>query len=116
MEIRELAKKEIKKAVKFYEDVVCTTEGKEAGMNNFEKDIIKAFKEDHILIAVEGEDIIGFSWSKMSETKNKKKIDKVIMLLISPDKYGVGVGGSLMEKEREYARKKGADVFDIEVG
>ncbi|MEE9152384.1 MAG: GNAT family N-acetyltransferase [Thermoplasmata archaeon] len=116
MEIKELEKSEIAKVVEFYGEVTLSAEGKEAGKKRFEEEITNAIGKDHMLLALEDEESIGFSWSQIHESKEGKKIDKVIMLLISPDRYGIGIGGQLMEKEREYAKEKGVDVLDIETG
>lgn len=116
MEIKELEKSEITKVVKFYGEVALSAEEKETGKERFESKITNALGKDHMLIALENEEIVGFSWSEISEARDGKKVDKVKMLLISPDKYGVGIGGELMERERVYAKENGVDVLDIEAG
>ncbi|MEE9152387.1 MAG: GNAT family N-acetyltransferase [Thermoplasmata archaeon] len=88
----------------------------EQGKKRFENEINNALRRDHMLVTLEDEEVIGFSWSQIHESKEGKKIDKVIMLLISPDRYGIGISGQLMEKEREYAKEYGVDVLDIETG
>ena len=114
MEIKELEKSEIAQVVELYGEGVPTAEGKEAVMSKFGEKIEEALEKDHMLIALENEKAVGFSWAQIREMKDGMKMDKVIMLLISLDRYGVGIGGQLMEKEREYAREKGAGVLDIE--
>ena len=106
MEITELEKSDIPKLVEFYGDVAISVEGKEEGMKKFETEINSAMGKDHILVALEEEKIIGFSWAQIRESKDGKKIDKIIMLLIPPEKYGIGIGGALLGKEREYAKDK----------
>lgn len=115
MEINELEISEITKIVEFYGEVATSPEQREEKMEAFEKKINNAFGKDHMLVAVEEGKIVGFSWSEIREAKDGKKVDRVIMLLISPDEYGIGIGGQLMEKEKKYAMLKGADVLDIEV-
>lgn len=114
MEIKELDKSEIKELVKFYGEAALSSENKEEDMNSFEKEIVSAVGKDHLLISLEGEKIVGFLWSQIIEGKEGKRVDRVIMMLISPDKFGTGIGGGLLEKEREYAKKIGVDVLDIE--
>lgn len=116
MEIKELEKSEIGNVVKLYGEVALSVEEKEEGKKRFEGEINNAFGKDHMLIAMENEDVIGFSWSRIYDDKGGKKVDKMIRLIILPEKYGMGIGGALIEKEMKYARDKGADIFDIEVG
>ena len=115
MEIKELEEGEISKVVQFYSEVMLSAEEKKEGMEIFKEKIEKSFKKDHMLIALENDELVAFSWAQIQETAGRK-VDKVIMMLISPDRYGVGIGGQLIEKEREYAKKMGADVLDIETG
>ncbi len=114
MEIKELDKSEVVKVVELYKEGLSSIEGKEAVIDRFGDEIGLALGKDHLLIALENEKVVGFSWAQIRKEKNGMKIDKVIMLLISPDRYGIGIGGQLMEKEREYAREEGVDVLDIE--
>ncbi|UCG70546.1 MAG: GNAT family N-acetyltransferase [Thermoplasmata archaeon] len=116
MEIKELEKNEIEKVVDLYQDVALSDEEKEAGRKRFENDINDAFTKDHMLIAIENENVIGFSWSRIYEDMGGKRVDKMIRLIIPPEKYGTGIGGALIENEMKYAKEKGVDAFDIEVG
>ncbi len=115
MELKELEEFEVKKMVEFYKRVVLSPNDIEDDKGDFEKEIKNAFGEDHMLIAIEGEEIVGFLRSQVQENNEGKKVDKVIMLLISPEKYGEGIGGELIEKEREWAKDTGVNVLDIEV-
>jgi hypothetical protein len=116
MKIKELDKSEIKELVKFYGEAALTSEQKEDEMNNFKKEIELAFGKDHLLIAMEGEKIVGFLRSQICEGKDCKRIDRVIMMLVSPEKFGTGISDQLLEKEKEYAKKIGVDVLDIDTG
>jgi GNAT superfamily N-acetyltransferase len=82
---------------------------------DFENELKSAFGNDHMLVAMESEEIVGFLRSQIRENKEGKKVDKVIMLLVSPEKYGEGIGGELIERERKWAKDEGVDVLDIEV-
>jgi len=116
MEIKELEKSEIENIVKLYREVALSVVEKEESKKRFENDVNNALGKDHMLIAMENENVIGFSWSRIYDDKGGKKVDKMIRLIILPEKYGMGVGGALIEKEMKHARDKGADIFDIEVG
>jgi GNAT superfamily N-acetyltransferase len=115
MQIKELEEVEIKKVVDFYKTVVHYPGDVEYDEGDFEEEIKSAFGNDHMLIAIESNEIVGFLRSQVLKKKDAKKIDKVIMLLVSPEKYGEGIGGELIEKEREWARDTGVNVLDIEV-
>jgi GNAT superfamily N-acetyltransferase len=114
MEIKELEKNEIKKVVEFYGEVVLPEEKKEEELESFEKEISEGYEKDHMLVAIEDDKVVGFLRSQICEGKNGKKVDKVIIMLISPDKLGFGIGGQLLEEERCYAKKMCVDVLDIE--
>lgn len=116
MEIKELEKSEIEKVVGLYQKVVLLDEENEAGKKRFESEINNALTKDHMLIAIEDENVIGFSWSRIYEDIGGKRVDKMIRLIIPPKRYGTGIGGALIEDEMKYARDKGVDAFDIEVG
>jgi len=115
MEIKELEKVEIPSVVELFCDVRLNQEKNEEG-EKFEKEINEAFGKDHLLIAKEDENTIGFSWSKIYVDMEGNKVDKMIMVIIPTKRYGEGIGGALIEKERAYAQEKGIDIFDIEVG
>jgi predicted GNAT family N-acyltransferase len=115
MEIKELEEFELERVVEFYKSVELCSDDVEDDKGNFEKEIKDAFGKDHMLIATEQDEIVGFLRSQIFKKKDGKKIDKVIMLLVSPEKYGEGIGGELVEKERKWARDTWVDVLDIEV-
>jgi GNAT superfamily N-acetyltransferase len=115
LEIKELENGEIPKLIELYGEVCPFTEDKESVMEKLERDLKDALGNDHMLIALENEKVIAFSWAQIHEDKKGRVVDTVKMLLISPSRYGMGIGGQLMEKEREYARYKGVDVLDIDV-
>jgi GNAT superfamily N-acetyltransferase len=115
MEIKELEEIEIKKVVGFYKSVGLCSDDIEDDKENFEEEIKNAFGKDRMLIAMESGEIVGFLRSQIFKKKDGKKIDKVIMLLVSPEKYGKGIGGELVEEERKWARDTWVDVLDIEV-
>ena len=116
MEIKELKKEEIAKLVNFFATYALSEEEKEHGKMMFENDIRSAFETNHMLIAQDGEEMVGFLWAHIHDNIKGKKVDNVKMLLISPDKIGEGVGGALLEKEREYAKDKDVDIIDIDIG
>ncbi|UCE38069.1 MAG: hypothetical protein JSW00_02160 [Thermoplasmata archaeon] len=116
MEIREMQKNEIAQVVEYYSGIVPPRENKEEDQRNFENEISKAFGSDHMLLALEDNKIVGFLRSQIQLNQDGKKVDRVIMLLIPLDRLGEGIGGQLIEREREYAKIKGADVLDIEIG
>jgi hypothetical protein len=115
MEIKELEESEIEKVVEFYKSAVLCSDEAEEDTGNFEKEIKNAFGKDRILIAIKNSEIVGFLRSQIFEKKDGKKVDKVIMILVSPEKYGEGIGGELVEKERKWAKDTYVDVLDIEV-
>jgi predicted N-acetyltransferase YhbS len=116
MEIKELEESRVAEVVEFYGEVILTGEEKEEGKKKFEGEVKSALGKDHMLIALENGELIGFSWSRIYEDKGGKKVDKMIRLIVQPEKYGMGIGGALIEREMKYAREKEVDVFDIEVG
>ncbi len=82
---------------------------------DFKSKLEKCIKSDHMLIVKERGQIVGFSWSSIVAHKNSSKsIDKITMMLISPERYGEGIGGILLEREREFASRKGINILDIE--
>jgi GNAT superfamily N-acetyltransferase len=115
MEIKELVKEDLGKLVEFYADIALTESQKEEGSKMFENDIRSAMETNHMLVALEDERIAGFLWAHIHLDKNNKKVDKVKMLLISPEKFGEGIGGQLVEAEREFAKNEGVDVLDIDI-
>lgn len=115
MEIKELEEFEVKKVVEFFKRVVLSPEDMEDDKGDFEEEIKSAFGKDHMLIAMERGEIVGFLRSQVLMNKTGKKVDKVIMLLVSPERYGEGIGGELIESERKWAKETGVDVLDIEV-
>lgn len=115
MEIKELEEDDISKVVELYGEEIPSSEDKETVMYKLEKDLTEVLGNDHMLVALENEKVIAFSWAQIHEDKKERIVDTVKMLLISPYRYGMGVGGQLIEKEREYAREKGVDLLDIEV-
>ncbi len=115
MKIREPEESEIAKVIEFYKNVALSPEEIEDKKGEFEKEIKSAFGHDHMLIAIEGDEIVGFLRSQVLQKKDKKRVDTVILLLVSTEKYGEGIGGKLIEKEREWAKEKGVDMLDIEV-
>ena len=116
MDIMELEKDKIGKLVDFFATYALSEPEKEHGRKMFENDIRSAFETNHMLIANEGEDIVGFLWAHIHDNVKGKKVDIVKMLLISPDKIGEGIGGQLLEKEREYAKDNDVDIIDIDIG
>ncbi|UCE74974.1 MAG: GNAT family N-acetyltransferase, partial [Methanomassiliicoccales archaeon] len=97
MEIKEMEKDDIPKVVEFFGEVVPSAQQKEADMNNFESELNKSLGKDHFLMALEDETVIGFLRSRIQEDKFGRILDMVTMLLISPERYGQGIGGALME-------------------
>ncbi len=116
MKINELGKEEIGNLVDFYANYALSESEKEAGRKMFENDIRSAYETNHMLIAKENEMITGFLWAHIHVNAQEKKVDIVKMLLISPEKLGEGIGGQLLEKEREYAKEKAVDILDIDIG
>jgi hypothetical protein len=116
MEIKELEESEVAHVVELYGEVILSSEEKEEGKKKFEEEVKKALGRDHMLIALENGEVTGFSWSRIYEDRGGKRVDKMIRLIIQPEKYGMGIGGALIERETKYARDKEVDVFDIEVG
>jgi GNAT superfamily N-acetyltransferase len=116
MEITELKKENIEKLVDFFATYALSESEQEQGKMMFENDIRSAFETNHMLLASEGEEIVGFLWAHIHDNIKGKKVDIVKMLLISPEKIGEGVGGQLLEKERRYAKDKDVDIIDIDIG
>jgi predicted GNAT family N-acyltransferase len=116
MEIDELEKEEIEKLVNFYANYALSEPERTEGNKMFENDIRSAFETNHMLIAKENDNIVGFLWAHVHVNAQDKKVDIVKMLLISPEKLGEGIGGDLMEKERAYAKEKDVDILDIDIG
>jgi GNAT superfamily N-acetyltransferase len=115
MQINEVKEADLKKVVEFLKIVTLSPEEIRNGKGEFEEEIENAFGCDHMLVATKNDEIIGFSRSQIRENKQGKKVDKVIMLLIDPEKYGEGIGGELIEKERKWAKEIGVNILDIEV-
>lgn len=116
MEINELGKEDIGALVEFYANYALSEPEKEEGKKMFENDIRSAFETNHMLIAKEEQSIMGFLWSHIHVNSQDKSVDIVKMLLISPEKLGEGIGGLLLEKEREYAKENEVDILDIDIG
>jgi hypothetical protein len=116
MEIAELRKEKIEKLVDFYAQYALSEPEKEHGKKMFENDIRSSFETNHMLLACEGEDIVGFLWAHIHDNIRGKRVDIVKMLLISPEKIGEGIGGQLLEREREYANANSVDIMDIDIG
>jgi GNAT superfamily N-acetyltransferase len=116
MEIKELKKENIEKLVDFFATYALSEPEKEQGRMMFENDIRSAFETNHMLVAQDGEELVGFLWAHIHDNLKGKKVDIVKMLLISPEKIGEGIGGALLEKEREYAKEKDVDIIDIDIG
>jgi GNAT superfamily N-acetyltransferase len=114
MEIRELGKDEIGKLVDFYADIALSEALKDERRKMFENDIRSAWETNHMLVAMDDDGIVGFLWAFISVNKFDKKVDRVKMLLISPEKFGEGIGGALVEAERDYAKAEGVDLLDID--
>ena len=115
LEIKELENGEISMVIELYGEVCPFTEDRKTVMDKLERDLKDALENDHMLIALEDEKVIAFSWAQIHEDKKGRIVDTVRMLLISPSRYGMGIGGQLMEKEKEYARERGVDMLDIDV-
>ena len=115
MEIRELTEADIGLLVEFYADFALSEDEKDRERKIFQKDIKSALKTNHMLIALENERIVGFLWAHIHTDSSKKKVDKVKMLLISPERFGEGIGGELVEAEREFAKKEGVSLMDIDI-
>lgn len=115
LEIKELKENDISKVVELYSEGIPSSEDKETVMKKLERDLKDALVNDHMLIALENKKAIAFSWAQIHEDKKGRVVDTVKLLLISPFRYGMGIGGQLLEKEREYAREKGVDLLEIDV-
>ena len=114
MQVRELEKDDMPQVLEFYGQVIVQDERTEDAKVKFENDIAYAMEEDHMLLAFEDKSILGFLWSQVVKSKSGKTIDRVKMLLIHPERLGLGIAGQLMEEEREHAKKVGADVLNID--
>ena len=72
-------------------------------------------EQDRMISVVHGKKVVGFLWSIMYEDDTADQlVDDVIMILIDPEFQSRGIGGRLMEMEREHARVKGADIIKLQ--
>lgn len=117
MEVVEAVESDIPAILSLYREA-CSGEAEipDSELLDFKSKLEKCIKSDHMLVVKEKKETVGFSWSNISAHKNSgKSIDKITMMLISPERYGEGIGAILIEREREFASSKGIDILDIEV-
>jgi len=76
----------------------------------------KALDHDRMIVYDDAGDILGFLHSRSFEDiVTGKLIREILTLTIHPDHFGEGIGGKLIEYEREDAAERGVDVVKLEV-
>ncbi len=81
------------------------------------EDFLKArFEVDRMVVAEEEGELLGFLHSrKYRDAVSEDVIREVLSLVIHPDHFGEGLGGMLLEKEREMSSDEEVDVLKLEV-
>ncbi len=78
--------------------------------------IEEAFDQERMVVFDDDGDILGFLHSRSFEdVVTGKLIREILTLTINPAHFGEGIGGKLIEYEREDAAQKGVDVVKLEV-
>lgn len=89
---------------------------KEYDLSRIEQVIGARVGLDHMVSVFDGECLVGYLWGTLFEDPTQELlVDEVLMVLVHQDYYGRGIGGRLMEMEREHAREKGAGILKLQV-
>lgn len=83
---------------------------------NLKEFITDRFKEDRMLVIEEDGELLAFLHSTtFKDVVTSKKVCEVLTLTIHPDHFGEGLGGQIIEYERNLATEEDVDMFKIEV-
>ncbi|KYK26534.1 MAG: hypothetical protein AYK23_02905 [Candidatus Proteinoplasmatales archaeon SG8-5] len=110
MELKEAGKSEIDDIIYLYED---KSGGSRPGLK---VEIEAALGKDRIVIAYLNDKPAGLLRSRLVRNPDGSVDDEVVEMIIARDSYGKGVGGALLNAEREYANHKKARILKMALG
>ncbi len=75
-----------------------------------------SLRDDRMIVIEEEGEIRGFLHSfDYRDIVSGKKVREIVSLVVHEDHYGEGIGGELIENEREHSKEEGVNILKLEV-
>jgi GNAT superfamily N-acetyltransferase len=110
MELREATREDIEDILEMYRGVNEDT----SLTDSLSYCLTRNIGEDRMMLAVVDERPVGFLWSRLlTDPETGAKRDEIKLIIIADDMYGKGIGGLLLEAEKDFAALNQADIMNI---